>query len=504
MSLIEIMDTTLRDGEQTNGVSFNTKEKLTIAKRLLTDVKVSRIEIASARVSKGEYEAAAKIIDWARTNSYHDKIEILGFVDNFQSVDWIHSVGGICINLLCKGSLKQLQGQLRKTPEEHVADIAETIAYANSLGISVNMYLEDWSNGMRQSPEYVLFMINALSALPVMRFMLPDTLGILYPKETYRFCKSICEKFPGLHFDFHAHNDYELAVANSMAAINAGFQGVHTSVNGLGERTGNCSLSSIVPCIHDHYNLQTGVQEIHLYDISKLVETISGIRIAYNKPIIGENVFTQTAGVHADGDKKGDLYHNNLMPERFGRERSYALGKTSGKANIEKNLEKLGLELDLEQMSLVTQKVVELGDRKESLTTEDLPYIVREVLGTTEVDKKVSIENYYLCHAKGLKPVATIKLNIEGTLYEETAPGDGQYDAVMNALHKIYKHRNIEIPKLLDYIVTIPPGGKTDALVETIITWQTAEKTFKTRGLDSDQTAAAIKATVRMLNIIHE
>ncbi|MDR2962991.1 MAG: 2-isopropylmalate synthase [Bacteroidales bacterium] len=504
MRHIEITDTTLRDGEQTNGVSFNTGEKLTIAKRLLTEVQVSRIEIASARVSKGEHEAAKKIIDWATQHGYLEKIEILGFVDNFRSIEWIQSVGGACLNLLSKGSLKQLEGQLRKTPEQHVCDIANTVKRANSLNISVNVYLEDWSNGMRQSPDYVFFMIEELSKLPIKRFMLPDTLGILFPKETYHFCKSIVEKFPHLHFDFHAHNDYELAVANSMAAINAGFHGVHTSVNGLGERTGNCTLSSIVPCIHDHYGLQTGVQEIHLYDISKLVETISGIRVAYNKPIIGENVFTQTAGVHADGDKKGDLYHNNLKPERFGRVRQYALGKTSGKANIEKNLEKLGLELEPEIMKLVTQKVVELGDQKESLTTEDLPYIVREVLGTTETDTKVSIENYYVCNAKGLKPVATIKLNIEGTLYEETSAGDGQYDAVMKALHKIYAHRNSEIPKLLDYIVTIPPGGKTDALVETIITWQTAEKTFKTRGLDSDQTAAAIKATVRMLNIIHE
>lgn len=504
MRTIEIADTTLRDGEQTNGVSFNTKEKLSIAKFLLTEVKVNRIEIASARVSKGEHEAAAKIIDWARKCGHLNKIEILGFVDNFQSIDWINSVGGVCVNLLSKGSLKQLEGQLRKTPEQHIADIVKTVEYANSLGIAVNLYLEDWSNGMRQSPEYVYFMLQELSKLPIKRFMLPDTLGILYPKETYKFCKTICEKFPTLHFDFHAHNDYELAVANSMAAINAGFSGVHTSVNGLGERTGNCSLSSIVPCIHDHYGYQTGVQEIHLYDISKLVETISGIRVAYNKPIIGENVFTQTAGVHADGDKKGDLYYNKLMPERFGRVRSYSLGKTSGKANIEKNLEKLGLELDAEMMQLVTQKVVELGDRKESLTTEDLPYIVREVLGTEEVDKKVSIENYYLCHAKGLKPVATIKLNIEGTIYEETSPGDGQYDAVMNALHKIYAHRDCNIPKLLDYFVTIPPGGKTDALVETVITWQTAEKTFKTRGLDPDQANAAIKATMRMLNIIHK
>ena len=496
------MDTTLRDGEQTNGVAFTEKEKLNIAKQLLKDVKVNRIEIASARVSKGEFESVSRIMKWAQTNGFINQIEVLGFIDKHESIDWVNNTGGKYINLLCKGSLKQLSGQLRKSPKEHIAEIIENITYADSLGISVNVYLEDWSNGMRTSPEYVYQIINDLSATSIKRFMLPDTLGILSPEETYTYCCSIREKFPNLHFDFHGHNDYDLAVANSTAAISAGFQGVHTSINGLGERTGNTVLSSIVPCIHDHLKLQTTVEEIQLNTISKLVETISGIRVSYNMPIIGENVFTQTAGVHADGDKKGNLYYNDLMPERFGRVRRYALGKTSGKANIEKNLQELGLELEPEIMLLVTKKVVELGDKKETITTEDLPYIVREVLGTTKIEENVFIENYYVCHAKDLKPVATIKLNIDGKTFEETSAGDGQYDAVMNAILKIYSHLHIKIPKLIDYLVTIPPGGKTDALVESIITWETKKRTFKTRGLDSDQTAAAIKATVRMLNLI--
>lgn len=499
---IEIMDTTLRDGEQTNGVSFTEKEKLNIAKQLLTVVKVNRIEITSARVSQGEFESAKRIMQWAQKNGFIDQIEVLGFIDNFESINWVNNVGGKCINLLCKGSLKQLTGQLRKTQKEHIAEIRTNVEYANSLGISVNVYLEDWSTGMRTSPEYVYSLIDELSKTSIKRFMLPDTLGILYPKENYTYCRAIRHKYPDIHFDFHGHNDYDLAVANSTAAITAGFQGIHTSINGLGERTGNTCLSSIVPCIHDHLKLKTTIQEMQLNKISKLVETISGIRVAANMPIIGENVFTQTAGVHADGDKKGNLYFNELMPERFGRVRKYALGKTSGKANIEKNLQELGLELEPEIMLLVTQKVVELGDRKETITTEDLPYIVREVLGTKQIEEKVFVENYYVCNAKGLKPVATIKLNVKGKCYEETSAGDGQYDAVMNALLKIYKRLKIELPKLIDYLVTIPPGGKTDALVETMVTWETDKGTFKTRGLDSDQTVAAIKATVRMLNLI--
>ncbi len=500
---IEIMDTTLRDGEQTNGVSFTYKEKLSVSKQLLTEVNVNRIEIASARVSKGEFESVKQIMSWAKDNGYIDKVEVLGFIDGGESLQWIHDAGGKYINFLCKGSLAHLEGQLRKTKEQHLADIKENIAIADKLGISCNIYLEDWSNGMANSPEYVEYLIEELSQTSIKRFMLPDTLGVLYPNYTFKYCRLLVDKFPDLHFDFHGHNDYDLAVANAIAAVSAGVKGIHTSVNGLGERTGNTILSSIIPALKDHLDVETTVEETKLNSISKLVETISGIRIAANMPVIGDNVYTQTAGVHADGDKKGNLYFNKLMPERFNRIRKYALGKTSGKANIEKNLQQLGLVLDEAEMLLVTQKVVELGDKKETITTEDLPFIVREVLGTNDVEEKVKIENYYVAHAYGLKPVATICLIINGKTYEETSPGDGQYDAVMNAVRKIYEHLQINVPKLKDYIITIPPGGKTDALVEGIITWENEKGVFKTRGLDSDQTAAAIKATVRMLNIIH-
>lgn len=499
---VEIIDTTLRDGEQTNGVAFTDKEKLSIAKHLLCDVKVNRVEIASARVSEGEFDCASKILQWAKEANYIDQIEILGFIDNHISIDWVNQVGGKCINLLCKGSLRQLEGQLKKSPDEHIADIKESISYAEKLGINVNVYLEDWSNGMRHSQDYVFYILDNLANTSIKRFMLPDTLGILYPKETYKYCKEIRQRYPQLHFDFHGHNDYGLAVANSTAAVTAGFNGIHTSVNGLGERAGNTPLSTIVPCIHDHLKMKTTINEMSLNKISKIVETISGIRVASNMPIIGENVFTQTAGVHADGDKKGNLYCNDLMPERFGRVRKYALGKTSGKANIEKNLQELGLELEPEIKKLITKRVVELGDRKESITTEDLYFIAREVIENKKIDKKVVIENYYVCNVLGLKPVATISLKIGGVRYEQTSSGDGQYNALMKALHKIYEQRNVEIPKLEDYVVTIPPGGKTDALVETVITWNDGTRSFKTRGLDPDQTTAAIKATLKMLNII--
>jgi len=497
---ILLMDTTLRDGEQTSGVSFTYDEKLSMAKLLLEVLKVDRLEIASARVSEGELEAVKKIVKWAKQQKYLDKIEVLGFVDNNVSIDWMDGAGCKVLNLLTKGSLKHLTHQLRKTSAEHVDDIRETVAYARSKDIRVNIYLEDWSNGMRNSPEYVYSLIDALSEEQIERFMLPDTLGILNPDETYAYCKQIIDTYPSLHFDFHAHNDYDMATANVYAAIKAGINCIHTTVNGLGERAGNVPVSSVIGIVKDHFKYHLSIDESKLTLVSKMIETYSGIRIPPNKPLIGENVFTQTSGVHADGDKKSDLYFNDLLPERFGRKRSYALGKTSGKANIAKNLEVLGIELDSESMKKVTRRVIELGDMKETVTQEDLPYIISDVLQSKDLEVKIKILNFSLSTAKGLKPVANLKVKIDNKEYEESSVGDGQYDAFMNALKKIYKQLNRTLPRLTDYNVSIPPGGRTDALVQTTITWEIGQKELRTRGLDSDQTVAAIKATMKMLN----
>jgi D-citramalate synthase len=498
---VEIMDTTLRDGEQTSGVSFTAVEKLNMAKMLLEEAKIDRIEVASAKVSDGEFKAVKQITDWASKNKYLDKVEVLGFIDGTQSIDWIVSAGAKVVNMLCKGSLKHLKGQLRKTPDEHVTDIKAALKYAISKGLQANIYLEDWSNGMRNSPDYVFFLLDNIINEPFMRFMLPDTLGILNPDETYRFCKLVVDRYPGKHFDFHAHNDYDLATANVLASMGTGIKGVHTTVNGLGERSGNAALSSVIAVLKDHGKVELNVNEQKITVVSKIVESFSGIRIPSNKPIIGDNVFTQTCGVHADGDSKDKLYFNDLLPERFGRVRKYALGKTAGKSNIMQNLKELGIKLDPEAMKLVTKKVIELGDLKENVTTEDLPYIIADILNSEVIEQKIKIKNYSLSLAEGLKPVASLSIEIDKKVYQETATGDGQYDAFMKALQKIYKKLKKKLPKLIDYVVTIPPGGRTDALVETVITWH-SDREFKTHGLDSDQTVAAIKATLKMLNII--
>lgn len=499
------MDCTLRDGEQTSGVSFLPHEKLMVARMLLGDVNVNRIEVASARVSDGEKEAVRMICRYAESVGKLNRVEVLGFVDGGKSIDWIDECGCKVINLLAKGSLKHCTHQLKKTPEEHIDGIYESLTLAMQKGMAVNLYLEDWSSGMKDSPDYVFKMMDALVESGIKRFLLPDTLGILNPMEVTKYFGQMVERYPDTKFEFHAHNDYDLAVANSLAAVVSGASGLHVTVNGLGERCGNAPLASVQAILKDQLDIETSIREDRLGEISRLVEGYSGIAIAPNQPIVGENVFTQVAGVHADGDNKDNLYCNNLVPERFGRKREYALGKNSGRANIAKNLELLGLELTPEQTRRVTQRITELGDRKEIVTQEDLPFIVSDVLKHSAPEDKIKLVSYMVSLAYGLRPMATVKVEIDGKQYEDNALGDGQYDAFVKAMRKIYRERlGRTFPTLENYAVSIPPGGRTDALVQTVITWRSGEKILRTRGLDADQTEAAIKATIKMLNIVEQ
>lgn len=502
---IEILDTTLRDGEQTDGVSFPVQEKILIANFLLRDLAVDRIETGSCRVSDGEFEAVKSICSNAADFGMLDRVEVLGFVDGDISVNWLRRAGAKVMNLLCKGSEKHCVGQLKKSPIEHIDDIKRVIDNAFKYDIKVNIYLEDWSNGMRDDKEYVFNMLSSLDGFPISRVMLSDTLGILNPIDTSEYILCMRKQFPDVHFDFHAHNDYDLAVANSLAAVVAGVDGLHTTINGLGERAGNTPLASIHAILHDHFDIGTKIDESRLYEASRTVESYSGIAVPVNQPVVGEKVFTQVAGIHADGDTKGELYCNDLKPERFGRRRSYSLGKTSGRANIRKNLEELGIKLDEHTMELVTRRVIELGDKKELVMPEDLPYIAADVLKNSAEDEVVKLTDYVLNLAKGSRPMASVCVEIRGERYEAVSSGSGQYDAFVKALRKIWHEKlNRVFPTLENYVVTIPPGGRTDALVQTVISWKWGERTLRTCGLDADQNEAAIKATVKMLNIFEK
>ncbi|MES9858259.1 MAG: alpha-isopropylmalate synthase regulatory domain-containing protein [Sedimenticola sp.] len=496
---IAILDTTLRDGEQTQGVSFSPAEKLNIAKALLEQLLVDRIEVASAGVSEGEKEAVAQIISWAKTAGVAERVEVLGFIDFKRSVDWVREAGGQVINLLSKGSEKHCKEQLKKSLSEHVSDIRKTISYARKQGLSVNLYLEDWSNGYLDSPQYVYEMMGRLQDASIDHFMLPDTLGVMTPDEVFDSLSDMKERFPDCRFDFHPHNDYGLGTVNAMAAVKAGVTSIHCTVNCLGERAGNASLAEVAVNLKDRMAIKLSIDESHLERLSQMVESFSGKRIADNSPIIGEDVFTQTSGIHADGDKKGGLYQTRLSPERFARRRNYALGKMSGKASLQKNLDKLDISLSDENLAKVLQRVVALGDSKKTITADDLPFIIAEVLESRDYDY-VELINCSVTSGLELDSTASVRIRIGDEVLLSAGIGNGGFDAFMNAIGKVLRKQDVQLPELTDFEVRIPRGGKTSALTEATITWSDGESSFKTRGVHSNQVFAAMNATIRMLN----
>ena len=217
-------------------------------------------------------------------------------------------------------------------------------------------------------------------------------------------------------------------------------------------------------------------------------------------------MFTQTAGIHADGDRKADLYSSRLLPERFNRKRQYALGKMSGKSSLDFNLKELGIELTSEERKLVLDRIKTLGDRKETITQADLPYIISDVLETPH-EHHFIMKSCVVMSSMGMKPIATVKLayrkkdSQDYTEYEENAQGDGGYDALMNAIRKITGKLGLKFPKLADYRISIPSGGSSDALVQCSITWKN-DTVFVTKGVHSDQVLAAAEATEKMLNLV--
>ena len=496
---VQLMDTTLRDGEQTRDVSFSTSEKISIARALLGSLGVDRIEVASAAVSAGEKEAVTRIAEWASSEGCLDRVEVLGFVDERRSVDWIVSTGGRVMNLLTKGSERHCRMQLRKTLEQHLEDIRRTVECAREQDLRVNVYLEDWSNGYRDSRDYVYALVEGLSGMDISHIMLPDTLGVMMPDEVHSSLTDMIARFPEQTFDFHPHNDYGLATANSMRAVDVGIRTIHCTVNCLGERAGNVSLAQVAVALRDKMGMTLSIDETKILALSRMVENFSGKRVADNAPVIGADVFTQTSGIHADGDRKGDLYQTLLSPERFDRRRSYALGKMSGKASLKKNLEELGISLSPRDQAEVLKRVVSLGDSKETITVDDLPFIIADVLERKDF-RHIELLACSFTSGMDQESTASIRVRVNDDVHEASGAGNGGFDAFIDAIRKVVPP-GLEFPELVDYGLRIPRGGSTSALTEVLITWRDGPRSMRTRGVNANQVLAGVGATIRMLNM---
>lgn len=379
MRTISVFDTTLRDGEQTEGVMFNADEKLYIAKALITDLNVDHVEVASCKTNDEDWCAVQKITRWAIENNFEDRISVLGFVDGEKSMKWLVGTGCKNINLLVKGSLNHCKNQLNKTQDQHFTDIEETISTLKGQNFNISVYLEDWSNGIIHSQSYVFNILKILGKKEIQKIYLCDTLGILSPEQTYDYVSMCIKEFPKIDFEFHGHNDYGLATANTMQAVRAGVTGIHATINGLGERAGNTSLAEIIVALKDFKIATTRINEFSLLKLSELCVSYSQKEIPHNAPIVGKNSFTHISGIHVDGQTKQNLYEGLLKPSRFGREWSYPLGKLSGKKALQYKLKSLDSEdLSIAEQQKILDRIALLGKKKIAITDDILDEIIKE------------------------------------------------------------------------------------------------------------------------------
>ncbi len=495
MKKIELMDSTLRDGEQTAGVSFSSKEKESIAFALY-DAGIRRIEMASACVSDQDFEAVKNTTKSLEDAGCKNVVECLSFIIK-SHVDWITDSGATCANLLVKSSTDHVAQIRGKNSDDHIQDVLGITDYARENDLCVNVYLEHFSYGIQHSRQYVYDLIESLGKAKIQRIMLADTMGLLSTDQTKKYVQDLTQKFPGVHFDIHAHNDYGLATANTLAGIKSGCLGAHVTVNGLGERAGNASLETVAVSLKDFFGVET-INEDKLVALSKLTKTLSGAKIEPNHPIVGKNSHVHKAGVHTHGASKG-LYTNPLLEgNRFNKTVSYDLGKLSGKASVSGELEKMGIKNpDMEIVAQLVGEIKMLSEKKNIVTTNDLLLLYLQKMNKDAVGyrlEKINMRKVYT-NTK-TSALAEVTLRIGGVTSTVKAAGGGGFDAIANAVKKITGAKI----KLKDYHVGIPPGDGTSSLVDTAIDWQHNKRTLKTRGIHTDQDIAATLAMIKAVN----
>ncbi len=349
-------DTTLRDGEQTPGVVFSLEEKVEIA-RLLDDIGVPQIEAGTPIMSDFEQKAihsivkeglSASIMGWARAAK--------------QDIDAVISTDADAVAISIATSDIHLQYKLKKTREEILEIAVKMVEYAKDHGLYISLNSEDATR-----TEFSFLKEFALKGKEAGadRLRICDTLGVLIPRSSYYLVKRFLEE-TGMPVEIHTHNDYGLAVANALAAFEAGAEYASTTVNGLGERAGNSSLEGMIMSLTKLYNLDIGYKIENLYKISGFVETASGIPVAQNRSIVGSHMFTHESGIHVDGVLKFPYTYESFLPDEVGASRKIIIGKHSGKHAVWDKLEKLGIHADKDQLLRVVEAVKERSEKRKS------------------------------------------------------------------------------------------------------------------------------------------
>ncbi len=492
---IYIFDTTLRDGEQSPGVSLNVQEKLEIAQQLAR-LGVDVIEAGFPIASPGDFRAVKTIAERVKgpviaglCRATREDIDA-----GWEALKGAESPR---IHTFIATSDIHLKYKLQKSREEVLEQAVEAVKYAKKYCSDVEFSAEDAS---RSDLDYLCTVIEKVIDAGATVVNIPDTVGYAVPDEFGRFIKAIMERVPNIHrarLSVHCHNDLGLAVANSLAAILNGATQVEGAINGIGERAGNASLEEIIMALYTKkafYQKEVGINYQEIYRTSRLVSSLTGMVVQPNKAIVGKNAFAHEAGIHQDGVLKERTTYEIMKPELIGiYKSSLVLGKHSGRHAFSEKLKEMGFELSGEELDKAFRRFKELADKKKEVTDEDIEAIIKDEVWA--IPERFRLNYLYFASGTRLIPTATVGIAIEGIVFEDAGTGDGPVDAAFHVVDKITGIQG----ELLEYKLNAVTGGK-DALGEVIVRVKVGERVYIGRGVSTDIVEASVRAYINALN----
>ena len=484
---IYIFDTTLRDGEQTPGVALTVDDKIQIAQKL-NNMGVDKIEVGFPASSDGEVESARQIksmdldstlVGLARSL----KSDIDAVIDS--DLDYIHTFIGT--------SPLHRDYKLKKSKDQIIDSAVSAVEYAKDHGLTVEFSSED---ATRTEKDFLFDVFSAVSDAKVDFIDVPDTVGVLTPKDTRLLIGDVVKTF-NIPISVHFHNDFGLATANTLTAIECGANQAHVTVNGLGERTGNCSLEELVMTLKVAYGIDLGLDTTRLYSLSNLVGRLTGVKMPVNKPIVGDNAFTHESGIHVHGILNNSFTYEPMSPEMVGHSRRIVLGKHTGANSLKSKLKEYHIDLNEKQFENVLSQIKSLGDSGKIVTDDDLVAIAITELSSAR-ETPVVITGMSISMGANVSPTATVKLEIDGVEKETASTGVGPIDASLNAIRHLLEE-DIDM-ELEEYNLQAINGG-TDALAEVFVITSDSHGNRSTgRSTNQDIVMASILAVLDSIN----
>jgi len=485
-----IFDTTLRDGEQTPGVALTPDDKLTIAKQL-DRLGVDIIEAGFPITSKGEIEAIKRIA----AEGLSAKLCVLARCSR-EDIDAALNCDVDYIHLFIATSDLHLKYKLKLTREEALNKAIESIEYAKSHGLYIEFSAED---ATRTDLDYLVSFYKSIAEVGVDKVNIPDTVGVATPSSITRIVSSVGSAVGSIPISIHCHNDFGLAVANSIAAVEAGARQVHVTVNGLGERAGNAALEEVAVALKILYGYDIGVKLPLIYETSRLVSRITGVYVQPNKAIVGDNAFTHESGIHTHGILSHPLTYEPIPPELVGRRRRLVAGKHAGRHGIMKMLEEMGIKVSDDELKTIVEKVKDLGDKGKKVTDADLLAIARSITGRVKSEeRRVKLVELAVVTGSRVIPTASVKLEVDGKTYVAAETGVGPVDAALKTIEKILSPT--VKARLKTFRLEAITGG-SDALAEVMIVVEDDRgNTVSARAAHEDIVMASVEAMIEGIN----